>query len=120
MTAIREGFHSVTPRLICDDPRGLVTFLQRVFAGTGELPEDAPAHVQIGDSIVMVSGSGPREHTRSLFYVYVDDVDATFRRALDAGATCVEDPALMPWGDRRAIVADPYGNDWQIATYAEA
>ncbi|HEY1975130.1 MAG TPA: VOC family protein [Candidatus Baltobacteraceae bacterium] len=118
--AIPEGFHSVTPRLVCDDPQGLVTFLQRVFDATGELPEDKPAHVQIGDSIVMVSGSGPRAATHSVFHVYVDDVDATFRRALDAGAACVEEPAEMPWGDRRAIVTDGFGNDWQIATYGDA
>lgn len=121
MAAIREGFHSVTPRLVCDDPQGLVTFLQRVFGATGELPEDAPAHVQIGDSIVMVSdGAGVRAATRSFFYVYVDDVDATYRRAIDAGATTVEEPAEMPWGDRRAMVADPYGNDWQIAAFGES
>jgi len=114
--AVRKGFHSVTPRLVCDDPLGLVTFLQRVFDATGELPEDSPAEMEIGDSIVMVSRTGPRAATNSFLYVYVDDVDATFRRALDAGATCIEEPAEMPWGDRRAMVADPYGNDWQIAS----
>ena len=115
----REGFHSVTPRLICDDPKGLVTFLRRVFDATGELPEEAPAEMHVGDSIIMVSGSGPRAATRSLLHVYVDDADTTFHRALDAGAACVEEPAEMPWGDRRAMVTDPYGNDWQIATYNE-
>jgi PhnB protein len=114
--AIREGFHAVTPRLVCDDPKGLVAFLKRVFDANGELPEAAPAEMQIGDSIVMVSGSGPRAATRGFLHVYVDDVDTTFRVALDAGATCIEEPAEMPWGDRRAMVTDPYGNDWQIAT----
>lgn len=119
--ANRDGFQSVTSRLVCDDPKGLVEFLKQVFGAKGELPEGKPAEMQIGDSIVMVSdGGGLRAATRSLFYVYVDDVDATYRRALDAGATRVEEPAEMPWGDRRAMVTDPYGNDWQIAAYGES
>jgi uncharacterized glyoxalase superfamily protein PhnB len=73
--------------------------------------------MRIGDSIVMVSGTGPREATPSLLHLYVDDADATFRRALQAGAICLEEPADMPYGDRRAMVQDPCGNDWQIATY---
>jgi uncharacterized glyoxalase superfamily protein PhnB len=108
--------HSVTPRLFCDDPQGLVEFLRHVFAASGDLPEGRPAEMQIGDSMVMVSATGPRAATRACLYVYVDDVGAAFGRALDAGATCVEEPAETPWGDRRAIVTDPYGNDWQIAS----
>jgi uncharacterized glyoxalase superfamily protein PhnB len=108
--------HSVTPRLFCDDPKGLVEFLRRAFDATGEFSETRPAEMTIGDSIVMVSASGPRAATQSCFYLYVDDVDATFRRALDAGAKCVEEPGEMPWGDRRGIVSDRFGNDWQIAT----
>ncbi|MBV8155310.1 MAG: VOC family protein [Candidatus Eremiobacteraeota bacterium] len=110
-----RGFHSVTPRLFCSDPQGLVAFLKHVFDAAGEYEEGRPAEMTIGDSIVMVSGTEARAATHSCLYVYVDDVDATYRRAIGAGATGLEEPAEMPWGDRRAIVADPYGTDWQIA-----
>lgn len=70
----------------------------------------------IGDSIVMASdGGGIRKPTSSLLYVYVDDTDATYRRALRAGAVSIEEPQQTPYGDRRAMVTDPFGNDWQIA-----
>ncbi len=78
---------------------------------------DAPSQIRIGDSIVMVSGVGPRDAMPSFLYVYVDDTDATYKRALEAGAVTLEEPSDMPYGDRRAMVKDPCGNDWQIATY---
>ena len=114
------GWHSVTPRLFCDDPKGLVEFLKRTFGATGDFFETRPAEITIGDSIVMVSATGPRAATHSCLYVYVDDVDATFRRAVEAGGTSVEEPDNMPWGDRRGIVTDTFGNDWQIATRNDA
>ena len=73
--------------------------------------------VRIGDSIVMVSGAGPREPMPAFLYVYVDDVDQTYQRALQAGAVALEEPRDVPYGDRRAMVKDPCGNDWQIATH---
>jgi len=112
-----EGWHTVTPRLIAEDPATLVDFLKRAFDASGELTPNAPAVMRIGDSIVMVSGAGPREASASLIHLYVDNADATFQKALQAGAICLEEPADMPYGDRRAMVRDPSGNDWQIATY---
>jgi PhnB protein len=114
---IPEGQHSVTPRLVVGDPAGLVQFLKATFGASGDFETDAPSEVRIGDSIVMVSGVGPREARPGFLYVYVDDADETYERALEAGATSVETPAEMPWGDRRAMVTDPFGNDWQIATH---
>jgi len=111
------GWHTITTRLIAGDPEGLVTFLKRVFDASGEYKSDRPAEITIGDSIVMISGAGPRETTNALLYVYVADADGTYRRAVDAGATTIEAPLDTPYGDRRAMVADPFGNTWQIATY---
>ena len=54
----------------------------------------------------------------TMFYVYVDDVDAWYRRALDAGATSMETPALQPYGERRAAVRDAFGNQWYLAAPA--
>jgi PhnB protein len=116
-TWIPDGWRTVTPRIVADDPAKLVDFLKRAFGATGELPKNSPAEMRIGDSIVMVSGVGPREATSSLLYLYVEDCDATYERALHAGAISLEKPDVMPWGDRRAIIKDPCGNDWQIATY---
>lgn len=114
---IPEGWHTVTPRIVADDPAKLVDFLKHAFGATGDLPKNSPAEMRIGDSIVMVSGVGPREATSSLLYLYVEDCDATYERALKAGAVSLEVPAEMPWGDRRAMIKDPCGNDWQIASY---
>ncbi len=115
-----EGWHSVTPRLVVHDPAKLVDFLKRAFGATGKFAADSPAVMRIGDSNVMVSGAGPREPMPAFLYLYVDDTDATYEHALEAGAASLEAPANMPYGDRRAMVKDPCGNDWQIATYQGA
>ncbi len=107
----------MTPRLVCDDAEALVDFLRRAFDATGELEPNRPAILRVGDSTVMVSQTGPRPGLASFLYVYVDDADATYRRALDAGAKTLEEPADMPYGDRRAMVEDRWGNVWQIATF---
>ena len=112
-----KGWHSITPRLVARDPAGLVRFLKDVFGARGEYANDMPSEMQIGDSNVMVSGAGPREATSCFLYVYVEDADATYRRALQAGAKSIEEPADMFYGDRRAMIQDPGGNTWQIATY---
>ncbi len=112
-----EGWHSITPRLVARDPASLVQFLKDVFDASGDFAGERPSEIQIGDSIVMVSGAGPREATTSFLYLYVEDADATYRRALASGATSIEEPADMFYGDRRAMIEDPGGNVWQIATY---
>ena len=117
---IPDGWHSVTPRLVVDDPAKLVRFIKSTFAADGEYAADAPSQMRIGDSIVMVSGAGPRQSKPGFLYVYVDDVDATYRLALEAGAESIEDPRDVPYGDRRAMIKDPCGNDWQIATHLGA
>ena len=68
-------------------------------------------------SVVMISSAGPRKSMPAFLYVYVDDADATYRRAIDAGARSLEAPADMPYGDRRGTVEDAWGNVWQIATF---
>jgi PhnB protein len=112
-----EGWHSVTTRLVVKDPAKLIQFLKKTFEARGEFTADAPSQIRIGDSIVMVSGAGPREPMPAFLYVYVEDIDATYRRALTAGAISLEEPKDLPYGDRRAMVKDPWGNDWQIATH---
>ena len=115
-----EGWHSVTPRLVVDDTGRLVEFLKQAFDATGDFRNDRPSIIRIGDSLVMVSGVGPRERMPAFLYLYVDDVDATYKRALEVGAASLEEPRDVPYGDRRGMIEDPCGNVWQIATYKEA
>ena len=70
----------------------------------------------IGDSVVMISDAGIRRPMTAFLYVYVDDTDAAYRRALAAGAHTLEEPSDMPYGDRRCMLEDAWGNTWQIAT----
>jgi PhnB protein len=114
---VPAGWHSVTPRVVVEDAAGLVEFLKRVFGATGELHPAAPSQIRIGDSLLMVSAAGAREVFPAFLYVYVEDVDATFQRALDAGAESLEAVWDTPYGDRRGMVRDPWGNVWQIATH---
>jgi len=111
-----DGWHTITPRLVVHDPAALVMFLRTVFGATGRFHADRPSEMRIGDSIVMVSGVDPRDPMPACLYVYVEDADATWQRAIDAGAMSIEDPADMPYGDRRGMVKDPFDNVWQIAT----
>jgi len=114
---VPEGFHSVTPRLIVHDPSALVAFLKQAFGAVGEFQAHSPAQLSIGDSIVMISGVGPREAMPSLLHLYVEDAGATYQRAIEAGAKSLEEPYIVPYGDLRGMVKDPAGNIWQIATY---
>jgi uncharacterized glyoxalase superfamily protein PhnB len=113
-----SGRHTVTPRIFTPDVVGLVGFLKAVFGARGEVRSGAPTDVTIGDSLLMVSdGGGVRDAMPAFLYVYVDDADATYRRAIAAGAEAIEGPEDMAYGDRRATVRDPWANVWQIATY---
>jgi uncharacterized glyoxalase superfamily protein PhnB len=114
-----DGWHSLTPRIVVDDVAGLVEFLRQVFDATGEVHPDRPAVMQIGDSVIMIGNVGLRKAMPAFLYLYVEDADATYRRALQAGAQSLEEPSDMPYGDRRGMVQDRWGNVWQIATSQE-
>jgi uncharacterized glyoxalase superfamily protein PhnB len=101
--------------MVVGDVTAGVEFLRAVFDTAVEVHVDRPAEVQIGDSLVMVTAAGKRELFPTFLYVYVDDADRAFRRALAAGAVSLEDPVDAPYGDRRAMVRDPFGNVFQIA-----
>ena len=106
----------MTPRIVVDDPASVVAFLRAVFDADGEVHPDRPAEMRIGDCLVMVSGLlEGREPFAAFLYVYVRDADATYRRALAAGAVALEAPRDLPYGDRRATVRDRFGNVFQIA-----
>ena len=113
--APRPGYRSVTPRVVVSDVAAQVAFLRAVFDATGEVVEGRPAELHIGDSLVMITSTAERDLFPAFLYVYVEDADDTHRRALEAGATTIEEPLDTPYGDRRAMVRDPFGNILQIA-----
>ncbi|HWT22794.1 MAG TPA: VOC family protein [Solirubrobacteraceae bacterium] len=132
--AIPKGYRTVTPYLSVDDARAAIDFYARAFGAEEfekmEAPNGAIAHasVKIGDSLVMLSDPFPMSNakppkeiggTSVVIFLYVEDVDAAFQRAVDAGATATVPPEDMFWGDRFAQVGDPFGHYWQIATHVE-
>jgi len=90
-----------------------------VFGATGDYRDSRPTELTIGDSIVMIADASARRHAPAFLYVYVAAAEATYQRALDAGAVSVEPPSDMPYGDRRGMVEDRWGNVWQIAAHRQ-
>jgi PhnB protein len=109
------GWHTVTPRIIVRDAEKLVEFVKNVFGATGEYHAQAPAELRLGDSIIMISDAGAREVMTACLYVYVESTDITWQRAIEAGTRSIESPLNTPYGDRRGMVEDSWGNTWQIA-----
>ena len=123
---IPEGYHSVTPYLVCKNAAKVIEFAKSTFGATELLRMDAPggtighAEMKIGDSIVMISDGGD-EHPPmpAMLNVYVPDVDAAFERAVKAGATVVRPLQNQFYGDRSGGVKDVGGNQWWISTHVE-
>ena len=111
------GWPAVIPRIAVDDPESLVGFIQHVFGASGCFQPERPSELRIGDSLLMVGSTVERQSMPAFLYVYVEDTDSTFRCALDHGSESIEEPQDMPYGDRRAMIRDPWGNMWQIATH---
>ena len=114
---IPAGWPELIPRIFVDDPECLVAFIKQVFGATGDFHRERPSELRIGDSMLMVGASTERGPVSAYLYVYVEDADATYRRALASGATSLEPPQDLPYGDRRAMVRDRWGSTWQIATH---
>src|SRR5690242_13694613 len=125
---IPKGYSTLTTYLVAQDADGLITFLTKTF-GAEETFRSGPgsegglhAEVRIGDSMLMVGGGGAGLKWRgtpmpSAFHIYVRDCDATYARALEAGAASVHEPVDQEYGERSATVKDAAGNFWYIATY---
>jgi len=132
--AVPDWMHTVTPHLVCDGAGKAMDFYAKAF-GAVELarmptPEGKLMHgsMRIGDSSIMLVDAFPdmgMKDPKSLggtavtIHLQVEDVDALFKQAVDAGATPVMPPADMFWGDRYSIVTDPFGHKWSIATHVK-
>jgi uncharacterized glyoxalase superfamily protein PhnB len=100
--------------MVVSDVVVAVEFLRTVFAAVGEVQADRPAEMRIGDSLVMITSAGERDLFPAFLYVYGEDADRVYHRAIAAGAASIEPPLDTPYGDRRAMVRDPLGNVFQI------
>ena len=113
---VPAGWPRVIPRISAEDPAAVVGFIQHVFGAIGDHHPGRPSELRLGDSIIMVGSTIEREAVSAFLYVYVEDADTVYRLALEQGAKSLEEPRDTPYGDRRAMVRDPWGNTWQIAT----
>jgi len=129
---IPEGFHSVTPHLVCEGAAKAIEFYQQCFGAVEVARMPGPggkimhAEMRIGDSRVMLCDDFPEFGSRGplalggstvVIHLYVPDADAVWERAMAAGAK-----PLMPlgdafWGDRYGQLVDPFGHRWAIATH---
>jgi PhnB protein len=131
---IPEGYHSVTPYIVVDGADRAIDFYRRAFGAEELVRMPGPggkishAEIRIGDSMVMLADPVPGTTlvppstlggTTASLMIYVPDVDATYRRAVSAGATARQEPADMFWGDRFGKLADPFGHEWMLATHVE-
>ena len=126
-----KGYHTVTPQLTLDQAARTIEWYKKAL-GAQEIDRNIGpdgkimhAELKIGDSHFMVSdvmmGKGPKGFGGSPagFWIYVADSDASFKRAVDAGAKPIMPPTDMFWGDRYCKLADPFGHHWSIATHEE-
>jgi uncharacterized glyoxalase superfamily protein PhnB len=116
-----DGYGTVTPWIISKDTAGLIDFLTQAFDATelARVPNEdgtiGHAEVRIGDSVVMMFDGRPDwSDSPAYLRLYVEDGDATYAQALDAGASSVTEVTELFWGDRVGRVRDPFGNVWWI------
>jgi len=117
---IPEGYHTITPYIITSDAAKLIAFVEKAFGGevthkTVEEGRIRHAEVRIGSSMIMLSQS-VREYPPTLIhiYMYIEDCDAVFARAIAAGGTEILPMKDQEYGDRNGGVRDPVGNSWYI------
>src|SRR5690606_9807370 len=118
-----EGYSTASPYLIVDGAAGAIEFLKQVLGGVElrRFPDESGrirhSEVRIGDTVVMLAdGAEGWPPVPSNVHVYVSDVDAVYRRALEAGATSVQEPVKKDDEDKRGGVRDRAGTTWWIAT----
>ena len=131
---IPDGYSTLNPYLAVEDASSAIDFYQRAFGAKERSRMPGPggaimhAELEIGDSVLMLSDPFPQASTKPpkelggttvSLMLYVEDTDATYRQAIDAGATSLMEPDDMFWGDRFSSVQDPFGHSWTLATHVE-
>lgn len=129
MTYKPDGFHTLTANATFKDTKVALEFYQRtlnlVVDGVLESPQGCVVHASasIGDSKIFMNdefeGSprrAPEGNASVAFYLYVPDVDVSYNHAVAGGMVSVSEPEDMFWGDRTAVVSDPFGYSWTFST----
>jgi PhnB protein len=131
---VPEGYRTVTPYLTLDDAAAAIEYYKKAFNAKEKVRMDAPdgkighAEIEIGDSLVMLADAFPQSSSRpprelggttAGVFLYVDDVDAVVKQAVDAGATVTMEVADQFWGDRFGSITDPFGHSWAVSTHVE-
>ena len=131
---IPEGYPQVTPYLCVDGAKAAIEFYERVLGAKERMHMPGPdgkighAELQLGDSLIMLSDEFPEGGVRGpkavggtpvMISVYVDDSDAVFDAALEAGATSLRPVEDQFYGDRTGQFEDPFGHRWSVATHVE-
>jgi uncharacterized glyoxalase superfamily protein PhnB len=123
---IPEGYRSVTPYLVLQNASAFIDFAKQALEAEERMRMPQPdgkighAELTIGDSVVMLSdASAEFPPMPAMIHLYVEDADATYKRAIAAGASSVREPADQFYGDRSAGVKDAFGNQWYFATHVE-
>ncbi len=123
---IPEGYHTVTPYLTLEHPEAAMDFLkkafdaQETFAMRDDKGQVQHAEMKVGSSMLMFGRARGEFHARpGNFYLYVEDCDAMYKKALAAGAKSLSEPADQFYGDRHGGVTDSEGNNWWVATHTE-
>jgi len=131
---IPEGYHTLTPYLAVDDAAEAIDYYKKAFGAKERVRMDTPdgkighAELEIGDALLMLSDPFPQASTQppkelggtsASVFMYVEDVDAVVKKAVDAGASVTMEVADQFWGDRFGTVTDPFGHVWSIATHVE-
>jgi uncharacterized glyoxalase superfamily protein PhnB len=129
---IPEGFHTITPHLVCSGAAEALTFYKQAFGAVENSRMPGPdgkimhAQMRIGDSLLMLAddfpdygcvGPNALKNTPVYIHLYVEDVDAVYARAVEAGAKPIMPVSDMFWGDRYGQIEDPFGHRWSIATH---
>jgi len=127
VSGLRQGFRTVTPYLVVPDVHAEAEFLRQTFGVTGQiygLGSQGGFHAEynIGGSMIMVGGGGEGSQWKgtplpTYIHLYVEDVDAIYEKAAQAGATDLSGPAERFYGDRECGFRDPGGNQWFVATH---
>ena len=132
--AIPDGYHSVTPYIIVDGAARAIEFYKQAFGATEVFRMDGTdgrvghAEIKVGDSHIMLADEHPEMGARSpqslggspvSLMLYVEDVDATVGRAVEAGAKLKRPVADQFYGDRTGGIEDPFGHAWYVATHIE-
>jgi PhnB protein len=131
---IPEAYPRVTPYLIVEGASAAIDFYTSVLGATERMRMEAPegkighAELDLGDSVIMLADESPEMDARGprtvggspvSLHVYVEDADATFERALEAGAKTLQPVQDKFYGDRSGTFEDPFGHRWHVATHVE-